>query len=255
MPSPRSFRDLRPVTKEPTARLTTAAGRKGREKGREENNGARKARDKFLQREQAREKHGGGKKLSREKKSNPTPPSTSFSSSSHPLLLLRFLFLHHHHREQRQQEGCVCQTRWVPPGPRAGAATNTNNGGGASSFRLAVPCPADLSWHDIVCCVKDVQTMQQKQVLHPCSGIAVPGETVALMGPSGAGKSTLLDVLAGRKTAGKLGGGVKMNGRPCGTLFKRISAYVAQEDVFVPTMTAWETLVFHATLTLPKVSS
>ena len=44
-----------------------------------------------------------------------------------------------------------------------------------------------------------------------------------------------------------------MNGRPCGTLFKRISAYVAQEDVFVPTMTAWETLVFHATLTLPKV--
>ena len=63
----------------------------------------------------------------------------------------------------------------------------------------------------------------------------------------------LIDVLAGRKTAGKLGGGVKMNGRPCGTLFKRISAYVAQEDVFVPTMTAWETLVFHATLTLPKV--
>ena len=67
LPSPRSFRDLRPVTKEPTARLTTAAGRKGREKGHEENNGARKARDKFLQREQAREKHGGGKKLSREK--------------------------------------------------------------------------------------------------------------------------------------------------------------------------------------------
>ncbi len=43
-----------------------------------------------------------------------------------------------------------------------------------------------------------------------------------------------------------------MNGRPCGVLFRRISAYVAQEDVFVPTMTAWETLIFHATLTLPK---
>ena len=91
------------------------------------------------------------------------------------------------------------------------------------------------------------------QVLHPCSGIAIPGETVALLGPSGAGKSTLLDVLAGRKSTGRLGGGVRMNGRPCGTLFKRISAYVAQEDVFVPTMTSWETLVFHATLTLPKV--
>jgi ATP-binding cassette subfamily G (WHITE) protein 2 len=46
-----------------------------------------------------------------------------------------------------------------------------------------------------------------------------------------------------------------MNGRACGTLFKRISAYVAQEDVFVPTMTSWETLVFHATLTLPKAVS
>ena len=142
----------------------------------------------------------------------------------------------------------------MPPGPRAGAVQNAATAAN-SSFRLAVPCPADLSWHDVVCTVKDAQTTKQKQVLHPCSGIAVPGETVALMGPSGAGKSTLLDVLAGRKTAGKLGeSAVKMNGRPCGTLFKRISAYVAQEDVFVPTMTAWETLVFHATLTLPKVS-
>ena len=104
----------------------------------------------------------------------------------------------------------------------------------------------------MTCVVTDAQTLQQKQVLHPCSGIAVPGETMALMGPSGAGKSTLLDLLAGRKAVGRLGGCVLMNGRPCGTLFKRISAYVAQEDVFVPTMTATETLVFHATLTLPS---
>jgi ATP-binding cassette subfamily G (WHITE) protein 2 len=104
----------------------------------------------------------------------------------------------------------------------------------------------------VTCVVTDAQTLLQKQVLHPCSGIAVPGETMALMGPSGAGKSTLLDLLAGRKAVGRLGGGVLMNGRPCGTLFKRISAYVAQEDVFVPTMTATETLVFHATLTLPS---
>jgi hypothetical protein len=43
-----------------------------------------------------------------------------------------------------------------------------------------------------------------------------------------------------------------MNGRPLGVQFKRNSAYVAQEDCFVPTMSAWETLVFTATLTLPK---
>lgn len=188
--------------------------------------------------------------------SSSSPSLSLFISPPFPPLSLSRSF--HPHKKNEQQEGCVCQTRWVPPGPRAGvsngAPQNGASGAAASNpFRLAVPCPADLSWHDVVCLVKDAQTMQQKQVLHPCSGIAVPGETVALMGPSGAGKSTLLDVLAGRKTAGKLGGGVKMNGRPCGTLFKRISAYVAQEDVFVPTMTAWETLVFHATLTLPKV--
>ena len=147
------------------------------------------------------------------------------------------------------QEGCVCANRWVPASRAAAAALAS---GGAAPFRLAVPCPADLAWHDVTCVVTDAQTLLQKQVLHPCSGIAVPGETMALMGPSGAGKSTLLDLLAGRKAVGRLGGTVLMNGRPCGTLFKRISAYVAQEDVFVPTMTATETLVFHATLTLPS---
>ena len=42
-----------------------------------------------------------------------------------------------------------------------------------------------------------------------------------------------------------------MDGR-WGVQFKRNSAYVAQEDCFVPTMSANETLVFTATLTLPK---
>ncbi len=46
-----------------------------------------------------------------------------------------------------------------------------------------------------------------------------------------------------------------MNGRPLGIQFKRNSAYVAQEDCFVPTMSAWETLKFTATLTLPKAIS
>jgi ABC-type multidrug transport system ATPase subunit len=41
-----------------------------------------------------------------------------------------------------------------------------------------------------------------------------------------------------------------MNGRPVGKRFRRLSAYVSQEDVFVPTMSAWETLTFHAALRL-----
>ena len=46
-----------------------------------------------------------------------------------------------------------------------------------------------------------------------------------------------------------------MNGAPLGERFKRCSAYVAQEDVFVPTLSAWETLHFHAILRLPRGTS
>lgn len=45
---------------------------------------------------------------------------------------------------------------------------------------------------------------------------------------------------------------VYMNGGPRGRPFKRMSAYVAQEDVFEPVLTAWETLQFHAELRLPR---
>lgn len=67
---------------------------------------------------------------------------------------------------------------------------------------------------------------------------------------SNAGKSTLLDILADYKKTGKVEGKIYMNGSPVGKRFKRLSAYVSQEDVFVPTMSAWETLSFHAALRL-----
>lgn len=50
-------------------------------------------------------------------------------------------------------------------------------------------------------------------------------------------------------------GQVYMNGGPRGRAFKRVSAYVAQEDVFEPVLTAWETLQFHANLRLPRATT
>eukprot|EP00884_Botryococcus_braunii_P015425 jgi/Botrbrau1/2566/Bobra.0079s0051.1 len=140
------------------------------------------------------------------------------------------------------QSGCSCPNRWV----------RNPDKNGKDRIGHSVPLPADLMWTGVACSVLDRSTLKLKQVLQPCSGIALPGETMAILGPSGAGKSTLLDILSERKSCGRVAGQVLMNGRPCGVLFRRISAYVAQEDVFVPTMTAWETLIFHATLTLPK---
>lgn len=46
-----------------------------------------------------------------------------------------------------------------------------------------------------------------------------------------------------------------MNGAPLGDAFRRCSAYVAQEDVFHPTLSAWETLHFFARLRLPRGTS
>jgi len=116
-----------------------------------------------------------------------------------------------------------------------------------------------------------------KPVLGPNWGEVLPGEMCAIVGPSGAGKSTLLDVLAARKTVGVVGGTVSVGGRAvpasshsrggksggggvgsssssssslaeAALFFRKVAAYVPQEDAFVPTLTAAETLTFHARL-------
>ena len=38
------------------------------------------------------------------------------------------------------------------------------------------------------------------------------------------------------------------NGAPAGTRLKQVSAFVAQEEMYVPTLSCWETLRFHAVL-------
>ena len=83
-------------------------------------------------------------------------------------------------------------------------------------------------------------------------GSALPGELVGLLGPSGAGKSSLLDILAGRKSVGKQTGCVTCNEAPLGLASKQLSAYIPQESVFLPTLTAAETVAFAATLSLPQ---
>lgn len=68
----------------------------------------------------------------------------------------------------------------------------------------------------------------------------------ALLGPSGAGKSTFMDILAMRKSVGNLSGRLLVNGCRAGKRFIRKTAYVPQEDNFVPTMTTWEVMSFYA---------
>ena len=83
--------------------------------------------------------------------------------------------------------------------------------------------PCSLAWSSL-CYDVDVPGVKGKEgklglrLLSHVSGFANPGTLTALMGSSGAGKTTLLDVLAGRKTTGRievLGPSVS-SGRPGG---------------------------------------
>eukprot|EP01117_Protostelium_nocturnum_P006317 TRINITY_DN227_c0_g2_i2.p1 TRINITY_DN227_c0_g2~~TRINITY_DN227_c0_g2_i2.p1 ORF type:complete len:1432 (-),score=505.14 TRINITY_DN227_c0_g2_i2:66-4361(-) len=93
---------------------------------------------------------------------------------------------------------------------------------------------------------------EQKMLLNDIEGWIKPGQMTALMGSSGAGKTTLLDVLARRKTLGKVSGTVLLNGMPLEVDFERITGYVEQQDVHNPGCTVREALQFSAKLRQEK---
>lgn len=108
--------------------------------------------------------------------------------------------------------------------------------------------PVDMQFENLSCFYKDKKTKQEKQVLFDITGSFPAGDFVALMGPSGAGKSTVMDILAMRKTTGRLTGKILINGEPQSKAFLKHSAYVTQEDLFLPTQTVMETMMYYANL-------
>ncbi|KAG5224667.1 ABC transporter family member [Salix suchowensis] len=94
--------------------------------------------------------------------------------------------------------------------------------------------------------------IQERTVLNGITGMASPGEILAILGPSGSGKSTLLNALAGRTLANGFTGTVLTNNRkPAKQMMKR-TGFVSQDDILYPHLTVRETLVFCSLLRLPK---
>ncbi|PNH11015.1 ABC transporter G family member 2 [Tetrabaena socialis] len=84
------------------------------------------------------------------------------------------------------------------------------------------------------------------------SGWFEPAQMSALMGPSGSGKTTLLDLLAGRKTSGKVAGELLFSGvRPSREYQKRYCGYVEQFDTLLPILTVREMLRYTSELKRP----
>ncbi|KAG6611948.1 pleiotropic drug resistance protein ABC superfamily [Phytophthora cinnamomi] len=110
--------------------------------------------------------------------------------------------------------------------------------------------PVTVAFQDLRYSVPDPHNPKESlDLLKGISGFALPGSITALMGSSGAGKTTLMDVIAGRKTGGKITGKILLNGYEASDLaIRRSTGYCEQMDVHTEAATFREALTFSAFL-------
>ncbi|OWZ04694.1 Pleiotropic drug resistance protein transporter, partial [Phytophthora megakarya] len=110
--------------------------------------------------------------------------------------------------------------------------------------------PVTVAFQDLHYFVPDPKNPKdQLELLKGINGFAVPGSITALMGSTGAGKTTLMDVIAGRKTGGKITGKIMLNGYEASDLaIRRCTGYCEQMDVHSEAATIREALTFSSFL-------
>ncbi|XP_026301939.1 ATP-binding cassette sub-family G member 1 isoform X1 [Apis mellifera] len=108
-----------------------------------------------------------------------------------------------------------------------------------------------LVFEDITYSAKPwILSRRKTELLKNVSGEFRAGELTAIMGLSGAGKSTLMDVLTGFTTAG-VTGNIMVNSKTRNlNEFRRLSAYIMQNDNLQPLLTVQEAMNVAAELKL-----
>lgn len=112
--------------------------------------------------------------------------------------------------------------------------------------------PVDLAFTDLTYKVREGRKSNVKTILKSVSGRLRSGELTAIMGPSGAGKSTLLNILTGYKTTG-MEGSITMNGHERNiSAFRKLSAYIMQDNQLHGNLTVQEAMKVAANLKLGR---
>ncbi|XP_032665784.1 ATP-binding cassette sub-family G member 1-like [Odontomachus brunneus] len=97
---------------------------------------------------------------------------------------------------------------------------------------------------------KNILTRDIRKLLRNLNGDFRPGELTAIMGLSGAGKSTLMDILTGFTTT-SVTGKIMVNGQERNmSEFRKLSAYIMQDDYLQPLLTVQEAMLVAADLKL-----
>lgn len=109
--------------------------------------------------------------------------------------------------------------------------------------------PVTLAFQDLWFSVPVAGREEEVDLLKNVSGFALPGTMTALLGDQGAGKTTLLDVIAGRKSTGKIRGDLFLNGYPATDLaLRRCAGYCDHVDIHADSATFREAMQFAAML-------
>ena len=147
---------------------------------------------------------------------------------------------------------------------------NQVNGQAARILNKMRKDPVTLEWHNINYSISlkkknlifwsktKTDGNDRRKLLNDISGIARPGELLAIMGSSGAGKTTLLNSLAGRISLNrndKLTGTILVNGQERDSRWRRTAGYVEQFDLMYGHLTVQETIQFAADFKLPNTIS
>lgn len=106
----------------------------------------------------------------------------------------------------------------------------------------------------LLCQNRRNQQPSRKHILKNVTGVAYPGELLAIMGSSGAGKTTLLNTLTFRNSSNVIVSGQRAaNGIPINSsTLASLSAYVQQDDLFIGTLTVREHLIFQALVRMDR---